>query len=113
MGKIYKGYELMWAVSKGLLNTTQKVSTTNREYMNCTIESILSSKVSDIMNLDFVLIEKVKNTNNIKGIQVDENKQKIGKSELLSWTGRALDFVLTEKINELVQVVNQIRNRED
>ena len=110
MEKIYKGYELMWAASKGLLNTMQKVSTVNREYMNCTIESILSNKVSDIMNLDFVLIEEVKNTNKIEEIQVNENK--IGKSELLSWTGRSLDFVLTEKINELVRAVNRIKKED-
>ena len=30
MEKIYKGYELMWAVSKGLLNTTQKNSERSR-----------------------------------------------------------------------------------
>ena len=110
MGKIYKGYELMWAVAKGLLSKTQKISTVNREYMNYTIESILSNKVSDIMNLDFVLIEEVKNSNNIKELQV--NKNKIGTSELVSWTGRALDFAFTEKINELVRAVNKAKKED-
>ena len=110
MENIYKGYELMWAVAKGLLNKTQKVSTVNREYMNCTIESILSNKVSDIMNLDFVLIEDEKSISNIKELQV--NKNKIGTSELISWTGRALDFAFTEKINELVRAVNQIKKED-
>lgn len=71
---IYKGYELMKAVSEGKLNLKQKVSTTSLEYKNCTIEFVLKDIAFNIMDLDFELIEdkidveKIYCTNNKQGI---------------------------------------------
>ena len=110
MEKIYKGYELMWAVSKGLLNTTQKVSTVNREYMNCTIESILSNKVSDIMNLDFVLMED--DIDNVKELYISNKTKSIGEDEVRFWTGRNLDIAMANKINELIRAVNKAKKED-
>lgn len=120
MEKIYKGYELMWAVAKGLLGTTQKVSTTNREYMNCTIAFILKDKAENIMYLDFVLIKN--NMDNIKEVEVVKNIERIEPFELAGSNVKFNDiFIPTEniindmifdKINELVRAVNQIKKED-
>lgn len=110
MEKIYKGYELMWAVSKGLLNTTQKVSTVNREYMNCTIEFILKDKAENIMYLDFVLIKD--NIDNVKELYISDKSKSIGEDEIRFWTGRNLDIAMANKINELVRAVNKAKKED-
>ena len=111
MEKIYKGYELMWAIAKGLLSKTQKVSTVNREYMNCTIEFILKDKAENIIDLDFVLIKD--DIDNVKELYISDKSKSIGEDEIRFWTGRNLDIAMANKINELVQAVNQIKNKED
>ena len=107
MEKIYKGYELMGAVTKGLLSISQKISTVNRDYMNCTIENILNNKVSDIMDLDFVLIEDELSITDIEKLYI--NDKQIGTGKFTSWVGRNLDITFANKINELIQEVNQLK----
>lgn len=111
MERIYKGYELMWAVTKGLLSVTQRISTVNREYMNCTIEFILKEKAENIIDLDFVLIKD--NINNVKELYIDDKSKLVGKGVIQCWKGRNLDIVMANKINELVRAVNQIKRKDN
>ncbi len=109
MERTYKGYELMWAVAKGLLSVTQRISTVNREYMNCTIEFILKEKAENIIDLDFVLIKD--NINNVKELYIDDKSKLVGKGVIQCWTGRNLDIAMANKINELVQRVNRLSEK--
>lgn len=98
MGKIYKGWELMKAVSEGKLNLKQKVSTTSLEYVNCTIEFVLKDTAFNIMDLDFELIEDEIDIDSIK-----EYKQE--------HTERCIDVDIRNKMNEILQAVKQIDKR--
>lgn len=92
---IYKGYELMKAVSEGKLNLEQKVSTTSLEYKNCTIEFVLKDIAFNIMDLDFELIE-----DEIDIDSIEDYKQE--------HTERCIDVDVRNKINELVRAVKQL-----
>jgi hypothetical protein len=90
---IYKGYELMKAVSEGKLNLEQKVSTTSLGYKNCTIEFVLKDIAFNIMDLDFELIEDEIDIDNMKEMELD-----------------VIDDV-TYYINDLIKAVKQIDKR--
>ena len=90
---LYKGYELMKAVSEGELNLKQKVSTISSDYKKCTIEFILREPSFNIMCLDFELIED----------EVDIDS--ITENEWMTTSERNF------KINQLVQAVKQLNKK--
>lgn len=91
--KTYKGYELMKLVSEGKVSFNQKVSTTNFEYENCTIDFVIKDRAENIMDLDFELIEDEIDIESIEEININDR------------------FYRTDninKLNELVQAVKQL-----
>ena len=98
---IYKGYELMKAVSEGKLNLEQKVSTTSLEYKNCTIEFVLKDIAFNIMDLDFELIEDE--------IDIDSIEELEGKVEYS--TERNIINKLVQAVKQLNKEVKELKNR--
>lgn len=88
--KIYKGYELMKLASEGKVSLNQKISATNFEYENCTIDFVIKDRAENIMDLDFELIE-------------DEiHIQSIKECEWMTATDRNI------MINKLIKAVKQL-----
>lgn len=124
MGKIYKGYELLKAIALNELKTKTKfydIKTgreyiltengkvyENRQYYEDEAESQLQEEytIRELAQAEFKLVEeRIKTTDNIEklyvlGTQVGTN--------WLHWSGRNLDIVLANKINELIQEVNKL-----
>ena len=124
MGKIYKGYELLQAIAQGELQAGTKFYDTktgreyvltedgkayeNRQYYEDEAESQLQEEytIRELAQAEFKLVEeRIKTTDNIEklyvlGTQVGTN--------WLRWSGRDLDIVLANKINELIQEVNKL-----
>ena len=125
MGKIYKGYELLKAIAQGELQAGAKFYDTktgreyiltqngkayeNRQYYEDEAESQLQEEytIKELAQAEFKLVEeRIKTTDNIEklyvlGTQVGTN--------WLHWSGRNLDIVLANKINELIQEVNKLK----
>lgn len=116
---IYKGYELMKAVSKGELNLKQKVSSLSLDYKDCTIGFVLQDIAFNIMNLDFELIEDKINIDNIKETEIkDDNGTEYIEYENGGYTESGYsrtysyyDIDTRKRINELVQAVKQLNNK--
>ena len=70
--KIYKGYELMQAVSEGKLSLQQRVNSIAQYYNNCTIEFVLKDSAINIMHLDFEVIEENKEIEEIDTTKIFE-----------------------------------------
>ena len=77
--KIYKGYELMQAVSEGKLSLQQRVNSIAQYYNNCTIEFVLKDSAINIMHLDFEVIEEHK-----------EIEEKLDWEEIIDSVGKPL-----------------------
>lgn len=106
---IIKGWELMKEVSEGKLNLKQKVSTTNSEYKNCTIEFVLKDIAFNIMDLDFELIQDEiieSATNSIEGIVTNNSKDTEKEAELRRYIVNNF-----QDIKKLVQVVKQLNKK--
>lgn len=95
--KTYKGYELMKLVSEGKVSLNQKVSATNFEYENCTIDFVIKDRAENIMDLEFELIEDEIDIQDIEEINIDQVISTDDKS------GIALLH-----INKLIKVVKQL-----
>lgn len=102
---IYKGYELMKAVSEGKLNLKQKVSTTSLDYKNCTIEFILKDIAFNIMDLDFELIEDEIDIDSIIELEEFELDQFVTMDKNERFDRTMIEY---SKINQLVQAVKQL-----
>ena len=125
MGKIYKGYELLKAIAQGELQAGAKFydTKTGREYILTENGKAYENRqyygdegftqlqedytIKELAQAEFELIgERIKTTDNIEklyvlGTQVGTN--------WLHWSGRNLDIVLANKINELIQEVNKLK----
>ena len=124
MGKIYKGYELLQAIAQGELQAGAKFYDTktgreyiltengkayeNRQYYEDEPESQLQEEytIRELAQAEFKLIENEINIKNIEELYVSDRQ--IGVGVLENWTGRKLDLVLANKINELTQEVNKL-----
>lgn len=122
---VYKGYELLQAIAQGEIQAGAKFYDTkkgreyiltengkayeNRQYYEDEAESQLQEEytIKELAQAEFELIGgRIKTTDNIEklyvlGTQVGTN--------WLRWSGRNLDIVLANKINELIQEVNKLK----
>lgn len=121
---VYKGYELLKAIALGELKVGTKFYDTktgreyvltedgkayeNRQYYEDEAESQLQEEytIKELAQAEFQLIENEKNIKNIEELYVSDKQ--IGVGVLKNWTGRKLDLVLANKINELIQEVNKL-----
>lgn len=121
---VYKGYELLKAIALGELKAGTKFYDTktgreyvltedgkayeNRQYYEDEAESQLQEEytIRELAQAEFKLIENEINIKNIEELYVSDKQ--IGVGVLENWTGRKLDLVLANKINELIQEVNKL-----
>lgn len=105
---VYKGYELMKAVSEGKLNLKQKVSTTSLEYKNCTIEFVLKDIAFNIMDLDFELIEDEIDIDSIKHKELEILQEILGKCDLFEGNEEYILKVINENNRRLVDAILKV-----
>ena len=122
---VYKGYELLQAIAQGELQAGAKFydTKTGREYILTENGKAYENRqyygdegftqlqedytIKELSQAEFKLVEeRIKTTDNIEklyvlGTQVGTN--------WLHWSGRNLDIVLANKINELIQEVNKLK----
>lgn len=96
--KIYKGYELMQAVSEGKLSLQQRVNSIAAYYNNCTIGFVLKDNAINIMDLEFEVIEENKEIAELNDTNYDENL--IDKETYHNITRK--------KLNEVIRTVNKL-----
>lgn len=105
---IYKGYELMKAVSEGKLNLEQKVSTTSLEYKNCTIEFVLKDIAFNIMDLDFELIEDEIDIDSIEHKELEVLQEMLGQCDLFKGNEKYILKVINENNSRLVDAILKV-----
>lgn len=121
---VYKGYELLKAIALNELKAGAKfydVKTgreyiltengkvyENRQYYENEAETQIQEEytIRELAQAEFKLIENEINIKNIEELYVSDRQ--IGVGVLKNWTGRKLDLVLANKINELIQEVNKL-----
>lgn len=99
--KIYKGYELMKLASEGKVSLNQKISATNFEYENCTIDFVIKDRAENIMDLSFELIEDEIDIQKIEELDYKEKTETIEQADTHIYLNRC-------RINELIQIVKQL-----
>lgn len=105
---IYKGYELMKAVSEGKLNLEQKVSTTSLGYKNCTIEFVLKDIAFNIMDLDFELIEDEIDIDSIEHKELEVLQEMLGQCDLFKGNEKYILKVINENNSRLVDAILKV-----
>ena len=105
---IYKGYELMKAVSEGKLNLEQKVSTTSLGYKNCTIEFVLKDIAFNIMDLDFELIEDEIDIDSIEHKELEVLQEMLGQCDLFKRNEKYILKVINENNSRLVDAILKV-----
>jgi hypothetical protein len=107
---IYKGYELMKAVSEGKLNLEQKVSTTSLGYKNCTIEFVLKDIAFNIMDLDFELIEDEVDIDidSIEHKELEILQEILGQCDLFKGNEKYILKVINENNSRLVDAILKV-----
>lgn len=122
MGKKYKGWELMKAIAEGEIKDGDRVKTSclddlyifdGRSFRNSAREYISDYLQDKEYALgEFELLQDEIDIEDIKEIYINSNK--VGENSDKCWTGRNLDLVIVQKINELVQAIKQInQDKED
>lgn len=115
--KIYKGYELIKAIAEGEIKDGSRFIICGYKqiikynngilyYVNDNFDEI-NSRV--IISYTFELIEDETDVEDIKKLYI--NDKTIGKDSIENWTGRNLDIVLGNKINELIEWAKQQEKR--
>ena len=123
---VYKGYELLKVIALGELKAITKFYDvkTGREYVLTEDGKAYENRqyygdegftqlqedytIKELAQAEFKLVEDSVKIGNIEKIYI--SGPLIG-TDKIHWSGRKLDIVLANKINELVQAVNQLSKK--
>lgn len=132
MAKIYKGWELIKAMSEKEIKEGSKFvdKLYKEEYIysrNEITEELMLYKKDPVTedyfipdysffaekDNDFELIEYEKDIDDIKELYINDDMKSVavGKDTIKNWTGRSLDITFANKMNEILQAVKQLDKR--